>query len=63
MMDHYYDKLLQITKPPSQLVQNSYLEQAALERAAPLINVCLRFTRNGEEGVMVELERMIADAG
>mmetsp|Transcript_40814 Transcript_40814/g.87057 ORF Transcript_40814/g.87057 Transcript_40814/m.87057 type:complete len:266 (-) Transcript_40814:166-963(-) len=49
MMDHFYDKLLQIARPPPEIVANRYLEAAAAERVAPLVSVCLEF---GETGVV-----------
>ena len=58
MIDHYYDKLLQIARPPPALVRNAYLESVALERAAPLLDVCLAYGRSGE----VPLEHMRAMA-
>ena len=39
MIDHYYDKLLSVARPPPALVRNAWLEQAALDGAAPLIKV------------------------
>ena len=47
MIDHYFDKLLQISRPPPELVQNAYLESAAAQRAAPLLFVLLEFGRTG----------------
>jgi len=52
MVDHYYDKLLQVSRPPAELVRNRYLEEAARERSAPLLSVCLAFSRDGEKGVL-----------
>ena len=51
MVDHYYDKLLQVARPPAELVRNRYLEEAARSRSAPLLSVCLAFSREGEQGV------------
>ena len=48
MIDHYYDKLLSVSRPPPKIVQNSYLEKKALESTGPLIKVCLMFGRSGE---------------
>lgn len=39
MIDHYYDKLLSVARPPPEIVQNSFLEAAALQSAAPLVKV------------------------
>lgn len=47
MMDHFYDKLLSVARPPPSDVQNTYLEREALKRVAPLLNVCLVFGRTG----------------
>ena len=47
MLDHYYDKLLQVARPPASDVRNEYLEMAARERARPLLDVCLAFGRTG----------------
>ena len=59
MLDHYYDKLLQISRPPAHLVRNAYLEAAAEERAAPLVEVCLEYGRTG--AVPLERIRLLAD--
>jgi hypothetical protein len=40
MLDHYYDKLLAIARPPPELVRNRFLEGAAHASAAPLLQVC-----------------------
>jgi uncharacterized protein len=48
MMDHYYDKLLQVARPSPSAVRNAYLEEAALERATPLLDVCLAYGRTGQ---------------
>jgi uncharacterized protein len=48
MLDHYYDKLLQVARPPPSLVRNAYLEEAALAGAAPLLQVLLEFGRTGQ---------------
>ena len=47
MMDHYYDKLLQISKPPKEMVQNEYLENAFLKKEEPLIRLCMSFSNRG----------------
>lgn len=47
MISHYYDKLLRVARPPSNIVCNEYLEQAAEVRVQPLIDVCLHFGRTG----------------
>mgnify|MGYP000650002360 CR=1 FL=1 len=48
MIDHYYDKLLSVSRPPPAIVQNPFLEKQALESTGPLLEVCLMFGRNGE---------------
>ncbi|CAK0809368.1 unnamed protein product [Prorocentrum cordatum] len=47
MMDHYYDKLLRVARPPPALVRNSYLEAEMAKQAAPLVRVCLEFGATG----------------
>jgi len=47
MLDHYYDKLLPIARPPPSLVRNLYLEREALAGAAPLIDILLEYGRSG----------------
>lgn len=47
MLDHYYDKLLPIARPPPELVRNRYLEQQALAGAAPLLTVLLEYGQTG----------------
>jgi hypothetical protein len=53
VIDHYFDKLLQVARPPADLVRNPYLEAAMQERAAPLLDVCLTYGRTGEVPVHV----------
>lgn len=48
MLDHYYDKLLQVARPPVYVVQNKYLEEEMAKGAAPLVHVCLEFGRTGK---------------
>ena len=48
MMDHYYDKLLQIAYFDSKVVQNKYLEQTATDRVQPLIDICVAYGKTGE---------------
>ena len=62
MIDHYYDKLLQVARPPPELVRNAYLETAALAGAAPLLKVCLAFGETGEVPVPL-IEEMAANVG
>ena len=47
MLDHYYDKLLQVARPPAELVQNAYLEEEARKRADPLLEVLLAYGETG----------------
>lgn len=60
MIDHYYDKLLQVSRPPAELVRNAYLEEAARERTAPLLEVCLAFGRDGEKGALAVIDALAA---
>ena len=60
MVDHYYDKLLQVARPPAELVRNRYLEEAARSRSAPLLSVCLAYSREGEQGVLRAIEALSA---
>lgn len=49
MMDHFYDKLLQIPAGfRSEVVQNEYLSESARQRVQPMLQVCLEFGKNGE---------------
>ena len=45
MMDHYYDKLIQIACPPKDIVKNMYLENISMIRAEPLFKVCMRYSQ------------------
>lgn len=47
MISHYYDKLLHVALPPSDIVRNRYLEQMQQESAAELLEVCIRFGKHG----------------
>eukprot|EP00211_Chloroparvula_japonica_P014843 CAMPEP_0119126158 /NCGR_PEP_ID=MMETSP1310-20130426/5187_1 /TAXON_ID=464262 /ORGANISM="Genus nov. species nov., Strain RCC2339" /LENGTH=246 /DNA_ID=CAMNT_0007116297 /DNA_START=185 /DNA_END=925 /DNA_ORIENTATION=+ len=47
MISHYYDKLLHVSRPPPEIVRNSYLEAKAAASAQPLVDVCLHFGREG----------------
>ena len=62
MIDHYYDKLFSVARPPPALVQNAYLEVAALKGAAPLLKVCLAYGQAGEVPVDL-IEGMCARHG
>jgi uncharacterized protein len=48
MLDHYYDKLLQVARPPPERVRNAYLERTALAGAEPLISICISYGETGE---------------
>ena len=48
MLDHYYDKLVQISRPPSKIVQNKYLENEAQQLVEPLLNILLKYGKSGE---------------
>jgi len=48
MMDHYYDKLLQIAHFDPAVVSNSYLQEEATKRVRPLVEICLEFGKTGE---------------
>lgn len=48
MMDHYYDKLLRVARPPSEALQNAYFEAEMSQRSAPLVEICLAFGKTGE---------------
>ena len=47
MMDHYYDKLLQIAKYDPNIVQNKYLIEEAQTRVQPLLDICIEYGRSG----------------
>uniref|UniRef100_A0A7S3AVF9 Uncharacterized protein n=1 Tax=Haptolina ericina TaxID=156174 RepID=A0A7S3AVF9_9EUKA len=65
MMDHYYDKLLQVARPPPELVRNSYLEMVAADRVGPLVSICLAYGQTGEVPISLiqELEAAVAAEG
>ena len=46
MLDHYYDKLLHVARPPPRLVRNAYLEAEAEARVAPLLQVSVARWQN-----------------
>ena len=48
MMDHYYDKLLQIANFREEVVQNNYLSQEAKQRVQPLVDICLIYGKTGQ---------------
>lgn len=47
MLDHYYDKLIHITRPNPAVVQNRYLVEEAEKRVSPLVEICLEYGRTG----------------
>jgi uncharacterized protein len=47
MLDHFFDKLLQVSRPPPSAVRNRYLESEASARCGPLLEVLLAFGSSG----------------
>ena len=58
MIDHYYDKLLYISRPDPLLVQNSYLEEKILHRTKPLLDICLAYSKKGVDGVLEKINEI-----
>mmetsp|Transcript_1958 Transcript_1958/g.4318 ORF Transcript_1958/g.4318 Transcript_1958/m.4318 type:complete len:276 (-) Transcript_1958:169-996(-) len=48
MIDHYFDKLLRVARPPTEVLHNDYFEAEMVRRVAPLVQVCLAFGETGE---------------
>lgn len=48
MMDHYFDKLLQIAKFDPKTTQNDFLVNEAANRVDPLVQICLEFGKEGK---------------
>jgi hypothetical protein len=48
MMDHYFDKLLQIAAFDPSVVKNSYLIAEQKERVEPLVKICLAWGKTGK---------------
>lgn len=48
MMDHYYDKLLRVARPPAELLCNPYFTTEMDKRVAPLVEICLLFGESGQ---------------
>ena len=48
MMTHYYDKLLHVSRPPPEIVQNQYLIDMAEASSKELVEMCVRFGRTGK---------------
>ena len=48
MMDHYFDKLLQIAVFDKDTVKNDFLCEEAEKRVDPLVRVCLKFGKTGK---------------
>jgi len=53
MMDHYYDKLLQIAVFQPEVVRCPSLEEEAGRRVQPLLDICLQAGRTGEAPVLL----------
>lgn len=47
MLDHYYDKLLQIAYFDSDAIQNKFLVSEAASRVQPLVDICLEYGQTG----------------
>lgn len=48
MMDHYYDKLIQVSYPPKEhIVHSEYLINKFEKSVEPLLDVCLYYGKNG----------------
>lgn len=47
MIDHYYDKLLQIAHFKPDVAQNDYLVGEAQKRVQPLVDICLEYGKTG----------------
>ena len=62
MIDHYFDKLLQVARPPPDIVRNSYLEEAARDRVEPLLKVVRAYGETGEVPVAY-IEEMVERCG
>ena len=48
MIDHFYDKLLHISKPNPKYVKNKYLEKEQIKRVKPLIEICIQYGLTNE---------------
>ena len=62
MIDHYFDKLLQVARPHPSLVRNAYLEAEAANRARPLLDVVLHFGSAGTVDVEA-IEALVSKYG
>lgn len=58
-MDHFYDKLIQITCPPTDMIQNKFFQEQMAARREPLINLCLSYGKTGHVPVQ-EIEALVA---
>ena len=47
MMDHYFDKLLQIARFDNNVVKNKFLCEEAERRVEPLVQICLEWGKTG----------------
>ena len=67
MMDHYFDKLLQIAVFDKQTVANDWLCEEADRRVDPLVQVCLKYGKTGKAPISMikkfakELESPVDD--
>ena len=48
MMDHYFDKLLQIARFDIDVVKNKFLCEEAERRVEPLVQICLEWGKTGK---------------
>ena len=64
MISHYYDKLLHVSRPPPEIVRNSYLEKQAEASSKELVEVCLRYgrSRHVDEAYIRSLEAELRES-
>ena len=62
MMDHYYDKLLQIAVFDKKIVKNDYLCAEAESRVTPLLAICLKYGKTGKPPIAL-IKRMAKSLG
>ena len=58
MMDHYYDRLIHIARPPVNIIKNKYLQSIFMSRYRPIIIICLIYSSKGDEGVLEYLNSL-----
>lgn len=61
MLDHYYNVLLSVARPPLHAVNNRYLEAEFKRGSAPLVKICLEYGLNGtvdEDGIRAMADRV-----